>query len=122
MLLRLFAVLSGVTLAFLIDSRQQKGADARGRLWVIESHSYPHWITDGKKPGKDRVLVYQRDGAKWKQTVFLKDGVNLSGIAVGFGGVWLASVPKIVFIPTDLDKLKAANELIAEQNRAEVSS
>ncbi|MFN0106460.1 MAG: heparan-alpha-glucosaminide N-acetyltransferase domain-containing protein [Bryobacteraceae bacterium] len=29
-----FLFLSGVTLAFLIDSRQQKGADARGRFWA----------------------------------------------------------------------------------------
>ncbi|MBL8241311.1 MAG: DUF1624 domain-containing protein [Bryobacterales bacterium] len=29
-----FLFLSGVTLAFLIDSRQQKGADSRGRFWA----------------------------------------------------------------------------------------
>ena len=23
--------------------------DDRGRLWVVESHSYPHWRTDGKE-------------------------------------------------------------------------
>ena len=79
--------------------------DARGRLWVVESHSYPHWLTDGKKPGKDRVLIYERGKAgKWTQKVFLEDGVNLSGIAVGFGGVWLVSVPKLVWIPFKDDK------------------
>ncbi len=88
--------------------------DARGRLWVIESHSYPHWLKEDAKAGKDRVLVYERDGAKWKQTVFLKDGVNLSGIAVGFGGVWLCSVPKVIFIPTDLDKLKPTGEAVVK--------
>src|SRR5262249_24603409 len=31
--------------------------DDRGRLWVVESHSYPKWIRDGK-PGKDRILIF----------------------------------------------------------------
>jgi putative membrane-bound dehydrogenase-like protein len=88
--------------------------DARGRLWVVESHSYPHWLKEDAKVGKDRVLVYERDGAKWKQTVFLKDGVNLSGIAVGFGGVWLCSVPRVVFIPADLDTLKPTGEAVVK--------
>src|SRR5262245_44756600 len=37
--------------------------DARGRLWVVESHSYPKWIRDGKA-GHDRVLIFepQADG------------------------------------------------------------
>src|ERR1700720_4062149 len=56
--------------------------DGRGRLWVGESHSYPHWIKDGK-PGRDRVLIYERrkDGS-WGGKVFLEGGRNLSGIAV----------------------------------------
>ena len=32
--------------------------DAKGRVWVIENHSYPHWITDGK-PGKDKVSILE---------------------------------------------------------------
>src|SRR5437660_1561448 len=31
--------------------------DDRGRLWVAESHSYPHWKTDGK--GDDRILIFE---------------------------------------------------------------
>ncbi len=78
--------------------------DERGRLWVVESHSYPHWLKD-KGPGKDRVLILerQRDGS-FSCKVFLEGGVNLSGIAVGFGGVWLTSVPRLVFIPVKDDK------------------
>jgi putative membrane-bound dehydrogenase-like protein len=75
--------------------------DGRGRLWVIESHSYPHWITDGK-PGKDRVLIFEDrdgDGRFDRRTVFLDDGTNLSGIAVGHGGVWLTAVPNLLFVP-----------------------
>ena len=32
--------------------------DDRGRLWVVESHSYPHWLTDGKE-GRDRILILE---------------------------------------------------------------
>ncbi|MFO0879264.1 MAG: PVC-type heme-binding CxxCH protein [Gemmataceae bacterium] len=78
--------------------------DERGRLWVIESHCYPHWIKDGR-PGKDRVVILEpRGDGTWSSKVFLDNGVNLSGITVGFGGVWLASVPRIVFIPVKDDK------------------
>jgi putative membrane-bound dehydrogenase-like protein len=73
--------------------------DERGRLWVVESHSYPRWIKDGK-PGKDRVLIYEQGGdGSWSGKVFLDNGRNLSGIAVGFGGVWLCSTPELIFIP-----------------------
>src|SRR4051812_6092420 len=62
--------------------------DERGRVWVVESHSYPHWITDGK-PGKDRILILEPQGdGSWSARVFLDNGTNLSGIAVGHGGVW----------------------------------
>src|SRR5262245_17755359 len=36
--------------------------DERGRLWVVESNTYPHWIKDEKKKGKDRVLILEPDG------------------------------------------------------------
>ena len=29
--------------------------DDRGRLWVVESHSYPNWLPEGKQ-GRDRIL------------------------------------------------------------------
>jgi putative membrane-bound dehydrogenase-like protein len=75
--------------------------DDRGRLWVVESHSYPHWITDGKS-GKDRILIFEDTkgtGHFDKRTVFWDKGTNLSGIALGFGGVWLCATPKLLFIP-----------------------
>ncbi|HEX5272963.1 MAG TPA: PVC-type heme-binding CxxCH protein, partial [Gemmataceae bacterium] len=78
--------------------------DDRGRLWVVESHSYPNWITDGK-PGDDRVLIYEDKGkGKYEHKVFLDHGTNLSGIALGFGGVWLCASPDLLFIPLDAQK------------------
>jgi putative membrane-bound dehydrogenase-like protein len=74
--------------------------DSRGRLWVVECLSYPHWRQDGK--GNDRVVILEDtngDGKFDKKTVFLENGVNLSGIEIGFGGVWLCSSPNLVFVP-----------------------
>jgi putative membrane-bound dehydrogenase-like protein len=74
--------------------------DDRGRMWVVECLSYPHWSKNGK--GNDRVVILEDtngDGAFDKKTVFMADGVNLSGIELGFGGVWLCSSPNLVFVP-----------------------
>lgn len=72
--------------------------DDRGRLWVVECHSYPNW--DGER--KDRVLILEDtdgDGKHDKRSVFLDDGRNLTGIEYGFGGIWLTSVPNLIFVP-----------------------
>jgi putative membrane-bound dehydrogenase-like protein len=75
--------------------------DDRGRLWVVESHSYPNWLPEGKQ-GRDRVLIFedkQGSGHFDSCKVFLDKGTNLSGIAVGFGGVWLCASPHLLFVP-----------------------
>jgi putative membrane-bound dehydrogenase-like protein len=73
--------------------------DDRGRLWVVESHSYPKWKTDGK-PCRDRILIFEDKGnGRYESKVFWDKGTNLSGIALGFGGVWVCGVPNLYFIP-----------------------
>ncbi len=75
--------------------------DDRGRLWVVESHSYPHWRADGG-PGQDRILIFEdRKGTGRFDSckVFWDKGTNLSGVALGFGGVWLCATPYLQFIP-----------------------
>ncbi len=77
-------------------------SDARGRVWVIENQSYPHWIIDKKVPGRDKVSILEDtdgDGKADKKTVFLDHATNLSGIALGAGGVWLAATPNLLFVP-----------------------
>jgi putative membrane-bound dehydrogenase-like protein len=72
--------------------------DARGRLWVVENYSYPEWRTEGT----DRVLIFEDadgDGRFDSRKVFLDGGRNLTGIALGHGGVWLTSPPELVFVP-----------------------
>lgn len=74
--------------------------DERGRLWVAEAHSYPSKQPAGQ--GKDRVVILEDrdgDGAFETRKVFV-EGLNLvSGIEVGFGGVWIGAAPELLFIP-----------------------
>ncbi|RZM20683.1 MAG: hypothetical protein EOO88_35480 [Pedobacter sp.] len=76
--------------------------DARGRLWVVEAHTYPIRAAEGQ--GKDRILIMEDtngDGTLDKRTVFM-EGLNLvTGIELGMGGVWLSAAPNLLFIPVD---------------------
>ena len=76
--------------------------DTRGRLWVVECISYPNWKDIGVQDGNDRVLIFEDtdgDGQFDKRSVFLDNGRNLTGIELGFGGVYLCSSPDLIFIP-----------------------
>lgn len=76
--------------------------DPRGRLWVVEGHTYPVPAPEGQ--GRDRILILEDtngDGTLDSRKVFA-EGLNLvSGIEVGMGGVWLGAAPYLLFIPTD---------------------
>lgn len=74
--------------------------DDRGRLWVAEAYAYPERQPEGK--GKDRVLVLEdTDGDHRfdRRTVFVSDLNLVSGIEVGFGGLWVGAAPYLMFIP-----------------------
>ena len=74
--------------------------DSRGRIWVAEAYSYPERRAEGE--GEDHILVFEdtnNDGTFDKRTVFL-DNLNLvSGLEVGFGGVWVGAAPYLMFVP-----------------------
>ncbi len=74
--------------------------DDRGRMWVAEAYSYPRRLPEDE--AHDRILIFEDengDGKFDKRTVFM-DGLNLvSGIEVGFGGVWVGAAPHFLFIP-----------------------
>ena len=74
--------------------------DERGRLWVVEAYSYPSKQPIGQ--GKDRVVIFgdhDGDGSFETRTIFA-EGLNLvSGIELGFGGVWIGAAPQLLFIP-----------------------
>ncbi len=72
--------------------------DDRGRLWVVECFSYP----DFKVENRDRILIFtdkDGDGRFDERKVFLDNGRRLSGLALGFGGVWVTSAPNLLFYP-----------------------
>ncbi|MDR3618446.1 MAG: DUF1080 domain-containing protein [Paludisphaera borealis] len=74
--------------------------DDRGRLWVVESYSYPIRLPDDQ--AKDRILIFEDvDGdGKFDTRKVFHDKLNLvSGIEVGFGGVWIGAAPEFLFIP-----------------------
>ena len=84
--------------------------DDRGRLWVAEAYTYPIRAKEGE--GRDRILVFEDtdgDGKFDRRTVFM-EGLNLvSGLEVGFGGVWVGAAPYLMFIPiADGDEPKPA--------------
>jgi putative membrane-bound dehydrogenase-like protein len=74
--------------------------DDRGRLWVAEAYSYP--IRRPDKDARDRIVIFEDtdgDGKFDKRTVFM-EGLNLvSGLEVGFGGVWIGAAPYLLFVP-----------------------
>ncbi|MFN0127205.1 MAG: PVC-type heme-binding CxxCH protein [Verrucomicrobiales bacterium] len=98
--------------------------DARGRIWVVEGNTYPRRATkpperadgdgDLSKPnaaqkadifgGHDRILIFEDgdgDGSFERRKVFI-EGLNLvSGIEVGFGGVYVGAAPYLLHIPLD---------------------
>src|SRR2546425_13279677 len=67
--------------------------DDRGRLWVAECLSYPNWLPPGRR-GPDRIVIFEDtdgDGRFDKRTVFCDKLANVTGLEIGFGGVWVCS-------------------------------
>lgn len=85
--------------------------DERGRLWIAEAFSYPKRRPDGE--GLDKIVVFEDStggGKLDKRTVFA-EGLNLvSGLEVGFGGVWVGAAPYLLFIPDRNGDLVADGE------------
>ncbi|MEK7674824.1 MAG: PVC-type heme-binding CxxCH protein [Verrucomicrobiota bacterium] len=74
--------------------------DDRGRLWVAEAYTYPQRAPEGK--GRDRILIFEDtngDGKFDRRTVFIEKLNLVSGLEVGFGGVWVGAAPYLMFIP-----------------------
>jgi putative membrane-bound dehydrogenase-like protein len=74
--------------------------DSRGRIWVAEAYTYPNRAPEGK--GQDKIVILEdKDGDGYHETrkVFI-EGLNLvSGLELGFGGVWVGAAPYLMFIP-----------------------
>ncbi|TWU42192.1 DUF7133 domain-containing protein [Novipirellula artificiosorum] len=74
--------------------------DARGRLRIAEAHTYPVRAPQGQ--GEDRIVILEdtdQDGLFDARKVFV-EGLNLvSGMELGFGGVWVGAAPYLMFLP-----------------------
>jgi putative membrane-bound dehydrogenase-like protein len=74
--------------------------DDRGRLWVAESYSYDgSTFTDEPR---DRILIFEDttgDGVLDRRKVFCDGLTHLTGLELGFGGVWITAPPNLSFIP-----------------------
>ena len=74
--------------------------DDRGRLWVAEAHTYPLRAREGQ--GRDRILIFEDtdgDGRLDRRKVFIENLNLISGLEVGFGGVFVGAAPYLLFIP-----------------------
>jgi putative membrane-bound dehydrogenase-like protein len=98
--------------------------DDRGRIWVAEGFTYPK--RKGHPPktespsatptgdqlkdifgGGDRILVLEDTDGDHKfdqRTVFLENVNLISGLEVGFGGVWIGAAPYLMFVPVEEGK------------------
>src|SRR5271166_5471703 len=83
--------------------------DARGRLFVAEALNYGEW----QPTGKDRIVILEDtdgDGRADSCKLFYEGFNYITGIEVGFGGVWVMSPPKLYFSPKREGADKPAGE------------
>jgi putative membrane-bound dehydrogenase-like protein len=76
--------------------------DTRGRLWVAECYTYADSKTRYDLALRDRVLIFtdrDGDGRADERKVFCDNVQRLTSVEVGLGGVWLISLPRVLFIP-----------------------
>jgi len=76
--------------------------DSRERLWVSECYTYAESKVNFDTRLKDRILIFEdtdNDGVFDKRKVFWDHASQLAGIEVGFGVVWAAYAPNVLFIP-----------------------
>ena len=74
--------------------------DEKGRLWIAEAHSYPQRRPNGK--GLDRIIILEdTDGnGTFESKKTFATGLNLvSGLEVGYGGVWVGAAPHLLYFP-----------------------
>ena len=76
--------------------------DARGRLWVAECYTYAENPARWDTSLRDRIVIFEdtdNDGHFDKRTVFWDEGVRLTSIELGNGGVYALCAPNLIFIP-----------------------
>ena len=78
--------------------------DHRGRLWTLENMNYETRKSHLTKEAKNRIQIFEDkdgDGVFDTKKTFI-DGLTFSsGLAVGFGGVYVGAPPNLIFIPDE---------------------
>jgi putative membrane-bound dehydrogenase-like protein len=72
--------------------------DDKGRIWVTESLEYPR-LEAG--PGRDRLKILEdtKGTGRFDKVTVFADGLNIpTGVAVGYGGVWVVNAPDLLFL------------------------
>jgi putative membrane-bound dehydrogenase-like protein len=74
--------------------------DSRGRIWVAEAHTYPQRAAEGQGRDVIRILEDADGDGSFESRKTFATGLNLvSGLEVGFGGVYVGAAPQLLFIP-----------------------
>ena len=76
--------------------------DDRGRIWVVENYNYVNRRSHHVTNQVTRIQILEdtdSDGVFDKKKTFTDKLTFSSGIAVGFGGVYVGSPPNLTFIP-----------------------
>ena len=76
--------------------------DDRGRVWVVENYNYVNRGNHNQDEILSRIQIFEdtdSDGVFDTKKLFTDQIKFSSGIAVGFGGVYLGSPPELLFIP-----------------------
>lgn len=72
--------------------------DDRGRIFITESIEYPR---QSGGPGRDRIKLIAGvdDQGRATQVGVFAEGFNIpTGVAVGYGGVWVLNSPDLLFL------------------------
>ena len=73
--------------------------DTRGRLWVLTSPTYPHYLP-GVRPN-DKLIILEdvnRDGRADKSTIFADGLYQPMGFELGDGGAYVSQQPNLMFL------------------------
>ncbi len=76
--------------------------DSKGRLWVAECYTYSDRKENFNTKLNDRILIFEdadNDGVFDTRKIFWDKGKRVTGIEIGFGGVWVTAAPYLLFIP-----------------------
>ncbi len=73
--------------------------DERGRIWVAEAYSYPK--RRAPEDARDRILIFEDsdgDGQFETRKVFAENLNLVSGLEVGYGGIFVGAAPEFLFL------------------------